>query len=201
MMAFLCMGLESWPFEPYRDDDALATPEIFPAALRWDRLGPDVTPPSLGKMFHSRTHGVATLRSRCPARRELAGTTDRASTQRDGRSGSSCEAALLALRGMVLTRRHSGNRDSLLPHTSAAQAPRTLPGPRGRGGIPGRMPSASSSRSRPCGPSRLSTSSAKALAGGLRLSAEPYPDYYRPNPGSRRYVEHLPYWYAPKPSR
>jgi hypothetical protein len=27
-------------------------------------------------------------------------------------------------------------------------------------------------------------------------SAEPYPDYYRPNPGSRRYVEHLPYWYA-----
>jgi hypothetical protein len=27
-------------------------------------------------------------------------------------------------------------------------------------------------------------------------SAEPYPDYYRPNPGSRRYVMHLPYWYA-----
>jgi len=27
-------------------------------------------------------------------------------------------------------------------------------------------------------------------------SAEPYPDYYRPNPGSRRYVVHLPYWYA-----
>ena len=26
--------------------------------------------------------------------------------------------------------------------------------------------------------------------------AEPYPDYYRPNPGSRRYVVHLPYWYA-----
>ena len=27
-------------------------------------------------------------------------------------------------------------------------------------------------------------------------STEPYPDYYRPNPGSRRYVVHLPYWYA-----
>jgi len=27
-------------------------------------------------------------------------------------------------------------------------------------------------------------------------SSEPYPDYYRPNPGSRRYVVHLPYWYA-----
>lgn len=25
---------------------------------------------------------------------------------------------------------------------------------------------------------------------------EPYPDYYKPNPGSRRYVVHLPYWYA-----
>ena len=27
-------------------------------------------------------------------------------------------------------------------------------------------------------------------------SSEPYPDYYRPNPGSRRYVVHLPHWYA-----
>jgi hypothetical protein len=27
-------------------------------------------------------------------------------------------------------------------------------------------------------------------------STEPYPDYYRPHPGSRRYVVHLPYWYA-----
>jgi hypothetical protein len=27
-------------------------------------------------------------------------------------------------------------------------------------------------------------------------STEPYPDYYRPNPGSRRYVVHLPHWYA-----
>lgn len=27
-------------------------------------------------------------------------------------------------------------------------------------------------------------------------STEPYPDYYQPNPGSRRYVAHLPYWYA-----
>ena len=27
-------------------------------------------------------------------------------------------------------------------------------------------------------------------------STQPYPDYYRPNPGSRRYVVHLPYWYA-----
>ena len=27
-------------------------------------------------------------------------------------------------------------------------------------------------------------------------SAEPYPDYYRPNPGSRRFVIHLPDWYA-----
>jgi hypothetical protein len=27
-------------------------------------------------------------------------------------------------------------------------------------------------------------------------STEPYPEYYRPNPGSRRYVVHLPYWYA-----
>ncbi|MFP6655375.1 MAG: putative zinc-binding metallopeptidase, partial [Myxococcota bacterium] len=27
-------------------------------------------------------------------------------------------------------------------------------------------------------------------------STTPYPDYYRPNPGSRRYVVHLPYWYA-----
>lgn len=27
-------------------------------------------------------------------------------------------------------------------------------------------------------------------------SARPYPDYYRPNPASRGYVQHLPYWYA-----
>lgn len=27
-------------------------------------------------------------------------------------------------------------------------------------------------------------------------SSEPYPDYYRPHPGSRRYVLHLPHWYA-----
>lgn len=27
-------------------------------------------------------------------------------------------------------------------------------------------------------------------------STEPYPDYYRPNPTSQRYVVHLPYWYA-----
>jgi hypothetical protein len=27
-------------------------------------------------------------------------------------------------------------------------------------------------------------------------STEPYPDFYRPNPGSKRYVVHLPYWYA-----
>ena len=27
-------------------------------------------------------------------------------------------------------------------------------------------------------------------------STEPYPEYYRPRPGSRRYVIHLPYWYA-----
>ena len=27
-------------------------------------------------------------------------------------------------------------------------------------------------------------------------SSEPYPDYYRPHPGSRRYVVHLPHWYA-----
>jgi hypothetical protein len=27
-------------------------------------------------------------------------------------------------------------------------------------------------------------------------SAESYPDYYRPDPGSRHYVVHLPYWYA-----
>ncbi len=27
-------------------------------------------------------------------------------------------------------------------------------------------------------------------------STEPYPDYYRPHPGSRRYVIHLPHWYA-----
>jgi hypothetical protein len=27
-------------------------------------------------------------------------------------------------------------------------------------------------------------------------SSQPYPDSYRPNPGSRRYVVHLPYWYA-----
>lgn len=27
-------------------------------------------------------------------------------------------------------------------------------------------------------------------------TTEPYPDYYRPNPGSRRYVVHLPNWYA-----
>jgi hypothetical protein len=27
-------------------------------------------------------------------------------------------------------------------------------------------------------------------------STQPYPDYYRPNPGSRRFVVHLPYWYA-----
>ncbi len=26
--------------------------------------------------------------------------------------------------------------------------------------------------------------------------SQPYPDYYRPNPASRRYVIHLPYWYA-----
>jgi hypothetical protein len=27
-------------------------------------------------------------------------------------------------------------------------------------------------------------------------SSTRYPDYYRPNPGSRRYVQHLPLWYA-----
>ncbi len=27
-------------------------------------------------------------------------------------------------------------------------------------------------------------------------STLPYPDYYQPSPGSRRYVVHLPYWYA-----
>lgn len=27
-------------------------------------------------------------------------------------------------------------------------------------------------------------------------STTPYPDYYRPNPGSRRFVVHLPHWYA-----
>ena len=27
-------------------------------------------------------------------------------------------------------------------------------------------------------------------------AATPYPDYYRPKPGSQRYVVHLPYWYA-----
>ena len=27
-------------------------------------------------------------------------------------------------------------------------------------------------------------------------TTEPYPDYYRPNPGSQRYVVHLPDWYA-----
>jgi hypothetical protein len=27
-------------------------------------------------------------------------------------------------------------------------------------------------------------------------SSEPYPDYYRPNPGSRSYVQHLRLWYA-----
>ena len=27
-------------------------------------------------------------------------------------------------------------------------------------------------------------------------SAETYPDYYQPDPGSRRYVVHLPHWYA-----
>ena len=27
-------------------------------------------------------------------------------------------------------------------------------------------------------------------------SSDPYPDHYRPNPGSRRYVVHLPHWYA-----
>jgi hypothetical protein len=27
-------------------------------------------------------------------------------------------------------------------------------------------------------------------------SSRRYPDYYRPNPGSRRYVQHLPLWYA-----
>jgi hypothetical protein len=27
-------------------------------------------------------------------------------------------------------------------------------------------------------------------------SSKRYPDYYRPNPGSRRYVQHLPLWYA-----
>jgi len=32
-------------------------------------------------------------------------------------------------------------------------------------------------------------------------STEPYPDYYRPNPGSRRYVVHLPYWYAQRAIR
>ncbi|HEU4429226.1 MAG TPA: putative zinc-binding metallopeptidase [Myxococcota bacterium] len=26
--------------------------------------------------------------------------------------------------------------------------------------------------------------------------AQPYPDFYQPNPASRRYVIHLPYWYA-----
>jgi len=25
---------------------------------------------------------------------------------------------------------------------------------------------------------------------------EPYPDFYQPKPGSRQYVQHLPYWYA-----
>jgi hypothetical protein len=28
------------------------------------------------------------------------------------------------------------------------------------------------------------------------VSSEPYPDFYQPNPASRRYVIHLPYWYA-----
>ncbi|HEY8121837.1 MAG TPA: putative zinc-binding metallopeptidase [Myxococcota bacterium] len=27
-------------------------------------------------------------------------------------------------------------------------------------------------------------------------AAQPYPDHYQPNPASRRYVIHLPYWYA-----
>jgi Putative zinc-binding metallo-peptidase len=27
-------------------------------------------------------------------------------------------------------------------------------------------------------------------------SSKRYPEYYRPNPGSRRYVQHLPFWYA-----
>ncbi|MEM7681788.1 MAG: putative zinc-binding metallopeptidase [Planctomycetota bacterium] len=36
----------------------------------------------------------------------------------------------------------------------------------------------------------------KAWRGAFGSFREPYPDVYRPRPGSRRYVTHLPLWYA-----
>ncbi len=34
------------------------------------------------------------------------------------------------------------------------------------------------------------------MAGDLRFFDGALPDFYQPTPGSRRYVVHLPYWYA-----
>ena len=51
-------------------------------------------------------------------------------------------------------------------------------------------------RGRPRRAARLPAASPAALAATVRPSSKRYPSYYRPNPASRRYVQHLRLWYA-----
>ena len=106
-------------------------------------------------------------------------------------------SARVALQRVVLAGRRARLRDPVLPGAPAPHAPRAQHDARGRGRHARRVHAHPAPRVRPRAPARLSRCTAAALAPALRqASTKRYPKVYRPNPASRRYVQHLRLYYA-----
>ena len=97
---------------------------------------------------------------------------------------------------MVQPGQHAGHRHSVLSRASAADAARTQDDHRRRGRHRSRMHAHPAPRGRPCDAALLSAAPPPPLAATVRPSSKRYPRYYRPNPASRNFVQHLRLWYA-----
>ncbi len=130
-------------------------------------------------------------------RGHLAGALPARPPRRARRARASDPAACLDLERVVQPRRHARHRHPVLSRASAPDAARAQDDHRRRGRHACRSACASCA-TRP-GTWCSTPISCTAAAAGSELfgrSSTRYPSYYRPNPASRHYVQHLRLWYA-----
>ena len=97
---------------------------------------------------------------------------------------------------MVFSGRRARYRDSVLPRAPASDETRTQADAGDRRRHRHRVYAHPAPRSRPRARYRVSTSLQTPAPGTFGSFAQPYPDFYKPKPKSRKYVLHLPAWYA-----
>ena len=149
------------------------------------------------RLLRSRAPRPAPVRSGHRSRGHLAGGADRGRQCGAGLARSPGATALLAVGGVVLSGWDRRRGDSLLPRAPAPDASRAPADARGgRRNAHGQCLKLLRHEIGHTVQHAFELQRRRRFTETFGRSSRAYPDYYRPNPASRRYVLHLDYWYA-----